>query len=353
MRLDLATDLRARIGAPDKDARLTNAFVEVKAGASHVRKRPGCVTTGYDYTTPIQGAIGVGVVMGYGGSGGPGGSGGQMFLIYDDTFGAFDAVPATSVLIGDLVGGYYAMVDDPPTSPGPGDDYWSVTPPGSTRYKSQVYIDNALGAGDLHITMSDGALTPWVGSQMQGPIAASRAATLKKLFDDVSLAGGVISWNYVTIGDPPVGSSVYRIIPAGTDSVGTSSDFYLSSPSTVNWSAGYNTAAVGAATVLQGYALDWAVSWYIQSASLTIQSTGNVARIPFASLPFSSAGIVSRIVRWVRVSGSAHPEYNGTFDVDLADSSSNSFSTLTGNLYYTMASVPSSATTTATVEYCA
>jgi hypothetical protein len=348
MRLDLAADLRARIGAPDKDARLTNAFVEVKAGPvaknsaypakkeTCVRKRPGCATTGYDYTTPIQGI-----------------GGSLPYLIYDDTFGAFDAVPATSVLIGDLVGGYYAMVDDPPTSPGPGDDYWSVTPPGSTRYKSQVYIDNALGPGDLHITMSDGALTPWVGSQMQGPIAASRAATLKKLFDDVSLAGGVISWNYVTIGDPPVGSSVYRIIPAGTDSVGTSSDFYLSSPSTVNWSAGYNTAAVGAATVLQGYALDWAVSWYIQSASLTIQSTGNVARIPFASLPFSSAGIVSRIVRWVRVSGSAHPEYNGTFDVDLADSSSNSFSTLTGNLYYTMASVPSSATTTATVEYCA
>jgi len=136
MRLDLATDLRSRVGAPDKDARLTNAFVEVKAGASHVRKRPGCVTTGYDYTTPIQGAIGVGVVMGYGGSGGPGGSGGQMFLIYDDTFGAFDAVPATSVLIGDLVGGYYAMVDDPPTYPGPGDDYWSVTPPDSRRYRA-------------------------------------------------------------------------------------------------------------------------------------------------------------------------------------------------------------------------
>ena len=131
MRLDLATDLRARIGAPDKDARLTNAFVEVKAGPvaknsaypakkeTCVRKRPGCVTTGYNYATPIQGI-----------------GGSLPYLIYDDTFSAFDAVPATSVLIGDLVGGYYAMVDDPPTSPGPGDDYWSVTPPDSRRYQA-------------------------------------------------------------------------------------------------------------------------------------------------------------------------------------------------------------------------
>ena len=115
MRLDLATDLRARIGAPDKDARLTNAFVEVKAGPlaaknsaypakkeTCVRKRPGCVTTGYDYTTPIQGA-----------------GGSLPYLIYDDTFSAFDAVPAASSLIGDLVSGYYAMIDNPPTSPGP------------------------------------------------------------------------------------------------------------------------------------------------------------------------------------------------------------------------------------------
>lgn len=132
MRLDLATDLRARIGAPDKDARLTNAFVEVKAGPlaaknsaypakkeTCVRKRPGCVTTGYDYTTPVQG-------MG----------GSLPYLIYDDIFSAFDEAPAGTVAIGDLVGGYYAMIDDPPTSPGPGDDYWSVTPPDSRRYRA-------------------------------------------------------------------------------------------------------------------------------------------------------------------------------------------------------------------------
>jgi len=349
MRLDLATDLRARIGAPDKDARLTNAFVEVKAGPlaaknsaypakkeTCVRKRPGCVTTGYDYTTPIQGA-----------------GGSLPYLIYDDIFSAFDEAPAGTVAIGDLVGGYYAMIDDPPTSPGPGDDFWSASAPGATRYKSQVYIHDALGPGDIHITMSDGALTPWIGAQMQGPIAASRAASLKKLFADIDLAGGVIAWNYSSINDPPVGSYVYRVIPTGTDTIGTSSDFYLSAPLTVNWSAGYATGAVGAATILQGFPLDWAVSWYVQSASLTVVSTGNVARIPYSSLPFRSSGTVNRIVRWVRVSGSAYPEYNGTFDVDLATSTSESLGTLTGYLYYTMSGTPSSATTTATVEYCA
>jgi len=134
MRLDLAADLRARIGAPDKDARLTNAFVEVKAGPvaknsaypakkeTCVRKRPGCATTGYDYTTPIQGA-----------------GGSLPYLIYDDTFSAFDEAPAGAVAIGDLVGGYYAMVDDPPTSPGPGDDFWSASAPDSRRYKAWDY----------------------------------------------------------------------------------------------------------------------------------------------------------------------------------------------------------------------
>ena len=113
MRLDLATDLRARIGAPDKDARPDQCVCRGQSrtaggkeqrisGQKNVRAQTsGCVTTGYDYTTPIQGA-----------------GGSLPYLIYDDTFSAFDAVPAASSLIGDLVSGYYAMIDNPPTSPG-------------------------------------------------------------------------------------------------------------------------------------------------------------------------------------------------------------------------------------------
>ncbi len=171
MRLDLATDLRARIGAPDKDARLTNAFVEVKAGPlaaknsaypakkeTCVRKRPGCVTTGYDYTTPIQGA-----------------GGSLPYLIYDDTFSAFDAVPATSSLIGDLVSGYYAMIDNPPTSPGPGDDYWSVTPPTSDRWR---------GTATIGLSDTPSATDP---SNLIGAQAGSKAAAAKT-FVEVTIA---------------------------------------------------------------------------------------------------------------------------------------------------------------------
>ena len=171
MRLDLATDLRARIGAPDKDARLTNAFVEVKAGPlaaknsaypakkeTCVRKRPGCVTTGYDYTTPIQGA-----------------GGSLPYLIYDDTFSAFDAVPATSILIGDLVSGYYAMIDNPPTSPGPGDDYWSVTPPTSDRWR---------GTATIGLSDTPSATDP---SNLIGAQAGSKAAAAKT-FVEVTIA---------------------------------------------------------------------------------------------------------------------------------------------------------------------
>jgi len=40
MKLNLATDIKTRTGAPDKDARLKNAYVEVRGDQSVVRKRP-------------------------------------------------------------------------------------------------------------------------------------------------------------------------------------------------------------------------------------------------------------------------------------------------------------------------
>jgi len=185
MRLDLATDLRARIGAPDKDARLTNAFVEVKSGPlaaknsaypakkeTCVRKRPGCVTTGYDYTTPIQGA-----------------GGSLPYLIYDDTFSAFDAVPAASSLIGDLVSGYYAMIDNPPTSPGPGDDYWSVTPPDSRRYRAYdpyQLLTLKLNSPDYWDARTDITYAFAVSNVVTtSAVAASRKACIRQAIDSL------------------------------------------------------------------------------------------------------------------------------------------------------------------------
>ena len=58
MRIPLATDLKTRTGAPDKDARLKNSYVEVKGDQAAVRKRPA-VQGGISVITGVaQGGIG-------------------------------------------------------------------------------------------------------------------------------------------------------------------------------------------------------------------------------------------------------------------------------------------------------
>lgn len=58
MRLDLATDIKTRPSAPDKDARLTNAYVEVKNGQTVVRKRTGIDNAATVLAGQAQGGIG-------------------------------------------------------------------------------------------------------------------------------------------------------------------------------------------------------------------------------------------------------------------------------------------------------
>ena len=61
MRIPLATTLKTRTGAPDKDARLKNCYVEVKGDQPIVRKRPsaqGGIATG---TGTAQGGIGLNI----------------------------------------------------------------------------------------------------------------------------------------------------------------------------------------------------------------------------------------------------------------------------------------------------
>lgn len=124
MRLDLATDLRARIGAPDKDARLTNAFVEVKAGPlaaknsayparkeTCVRKRPGCVETDYNYTT-AQGMVG---------------AGGLLYMIYGDYLASV-WVPGATYSSGDVVAYHGVLWDYSGATSGesPSDGGWTL-----------------------------------------------------------------------------------------------------------------------------------------------------------------------------------------------------------------------------------
>ena len=102
----------------EKDSWGTNLLLESEAPTAAV-KRPGLTLT-YDGTTTGQGVF---IWPDYGGS--------TVVTIEDDEL-TFPVI----VAIGDLIDGYYAMVENPPTPPGPDDDYWSVTAPDSRRYQA-------------------------------------------------------------------------------------------------------------------------------------------------------------------------------------------------------------------------
>jgi len=74
-RINLSTDLKTRTGAPDKDARLKNCYVEVRGDQSAVRRRPsvqggvaigsgtaqggiGIIISGVDYIYSVNGDVG-------------------------------------------------------------------------------------------------------------------------------------------------------------------------------------------------------------------------------------------------------------------------------------------------------
>jgi hypothetical protein len=117
-RLPLATDLKTRTGAPDKDARLKNAYIETRGDQSVVRKRP-----------VAQGGISVATV----GSIAQGGYGDVIF--YSDTPYVISSStsttwsPTTPYVVGDKVTknfvDYWAEADNTNSEPPSAD--WSTT----------------------------------------------------------------------------------------------------------------------------------------------------------------------------------------------------------------------------------
>ena len=336
MRLPIATDLKTSISDTTKDARLINAHTETRGGVTRVKKRPGALATGWDFTTPIQGLSG----------------GALLYLIYSDEFSAIDVDnPPSETLIGDLVGGYYAMIDNPPTSPGGGDAYWSASPPGSSRYVAT--FKPGLGMGDLYggtnMYLPPGSLGPWSG-ELRGAVAASTAATVKSFDETITAIGGVICWGS-SGGIPPNGSGpTARYLPTGMYESGgviLAADSRASN-ATVNWTAGYVPSAIPAVGSPLGYDIFSGPAVILirrTQTSATITSAGTVATIGVGVL--SPAAISRRI----EVSGANEPEYNGVFDVYL--NANPLASTATGALYYDMTGTPSAspATGSVTVKY--
>lgn len=244
MRIPLSTNLKTRTGAPDKDARLKNAYVESKGPVNDpnnppqtmVRKRPiaqGGIAVG---TGTAQGMIGFNI-----------GSTPYIIGVWGDTLtnytgGGTNWNGGTSYVTGDHVS--YGFKD-----------YWATTDhsgsqPPSANWSS-VYVPS--------VPVNHAIPTTWT----------ARSTTISHQWNDICWNGSVycavaldgysatstngISW---TIGTTPTGLSPYSVVWNGTVfcAVGSGSGSYNCATSTdgINWTG---------RTIPYGSGGDWCIAW--------------------------------------------------------------------------------------------
>ena len=291
MRVPLPPTLLTRISDMDRDRRNINGVYE----KGDVIKRPGVVTTNYNYANH-QGALGM---QGY------------LITVYDDTLDVFDYVPMPPpIYIGDLVGGYYAMVDNPSTSPGPGDAYWSATPPGTDRWRGYFgyfYYVAAISPAN------------WISEQ-----AASKDAAAKLLMETkmAALSPGLalLDGNY----NPPVGRSYVFPSPSTWTRSGNfiSTEIYADQatlfsypsdwPSGVPWGNTYHNSSLAIAYTLKRQV----------TSSFTLTAVGSVASIRLSTTVLGSSFNLSPD-HVFEISGCDQPEFNGTHYASLTPDPSN------------------------------
>ena len=287
MRIPAAPPLIARASDVTADARAFNGVIE----DGDVVKRPGVATTNYDYANH-QGALGM-----------------QGFLItvYDDTLDVFDYVPMPPpVYIGDLVGGYYAMVDNPSTSPGSGDPYWSATPPGADRFRCVWNCFGAGGGGGSVI-----ALSPTTPNYMIGDIAASSDAAAKVWVENsvgANLAG-IAALDDTSSYSPDVVASSYLFnSPTSYSIISTSyiemsvtgKNAFLSPVYPGGWPSGVDWTSPTTFNKRVGL-----LRKRRTTSSFTLTSSGTTATLTTSAFlePY----------QLIEISGCNEPEYNGTF----------------------------------------
>lgn len=296
---------------------MINGIKESKHSEIVVLNRPGVVSTGYNYTTPIQGA-----------------GGSLPYLIYDDTFSAFDEAPAGAVAIGDLVGGYYAMIDDPPTSPGPGDDYWSASPPTADRWR---------GTAACSVSSSPAAMSP---DNLIGAQAGSKLAAAKVFFNNVivPISPGLktLYWETIWAVNSKIFDSTYTYVEAfGLGQIKQTTQTHndaITYPA--DWPAGSGVWTGMFAVPNDVIGL---VCKKKTKTSFSVYSTGATGRIDAVTdVPLHPDSVTALIT----ISGCTQPEYNGTFYATRAIPDD-------GYLYFTMSGSPgvSPATGTKSLDY--
>lgn len=302
----------------EKDSWGTNLLLESEAPTAAV-KRPGLTLT-YDGTTTGQGVF---IWPDYGGS--------TVVTIEDDEL-TFPVI----VDIGDLIDGYYAMVENPPTSPGPGDDYWSETPPTSDRWR-----------GTLTVSLS-GAPSATYPEVVIGAQAGSKAAAAKQ-FAEVTIAAispGLKTLYYShplwAVNSKIFGSGYTYVEEFGLGRIKQDTQTHndvISYPA--DWPAG---SGVWTGMFSEPNDVIGIVCKKKTKTSFTITSTAAVARISTADIPLYSESTTGLIT----VSGCDQSEYNGTFYAyrDITDPAD-------GYIYYTMSGTPaaSPATGSKSIDY--
>lgn len=315
MRIPVSPNLIARLSDPDKDARLVNGCVEAKSEGLNSRKRPGSLPTTYNFSGH-QGAIGLG---------------GFLLLIYGDSITQISTFPIVyPYLIGDVVDGYYAMVDNPTTLPGPGDPYWSLTPPHPTvRFRAIPYDDTFYPSSFFVLGVSDLSTGPFAPSMYTRKAASTSAAMklLEELYDTWAVNGMLFYDGYVTdlaSWDPYKDTSGYyitRVLPSKpfSDSGGSiyAPDHYynvLESP--WDWASSWAPTSVPPATYPGGFSILCGVALIEKvKNNPTIYRVGAEARIDFSE--FYTVTYTFFQVTKIEVSGCDQPEYNGVFEVAI------------------------------------
>ncbi len=321
MKVPLIIPNEAREDSRAKDSWGINCFLE-REDANRAVKRPGLVST-----VDGLGTVGQGVFIWPNGP--------EIVVVVDDQL----LIVVNSVHIGDIVSGYYAMVDDPSTTPGPGDPYWSVTPPGANRWRGIVGLDVSYGMV--------AAVSPEGSDYLFGPIAASKEAAAKAWVEVVIGArlSGVAVLNTYDGFDPDyvIRTVTFNSFPSYTYNSGNDRIEMSINAKEVVYSGYPGSWPSGASyTGLITYS-DWVglVAARLSLPSFTITSSGTTGKITSLYL----AGPYNLI----EISGADQPEYNGVFFAKLDLSTVTPWDTVMDEWIFTLPGVPAASPATGTI----
>lgn len=326
MRLPFAVPNDSRDPDRTQDTWAVNCFVE-KDDALRLVKRPGLIGT--YYTAP--GTVGGGVFIW------PGVFGPKTAVIWNDNLQFY----APSVAIGELVSGYYAMVANPSTSPGPGDPYWSATPPTSDRWRGFWYA--AVGGEVL-------AVYPESPNYLIGDEAASEAAAAQVWVEKVigaNLAGiAVLDSDYYWSPEAVSSTSTFNSFPtytypadyapAGYIEMNVNiKNAFLSPPYPVGWPSGIDWTNPVATPNYIGQ-----VRKRRSTSNFTLTSTDTSAKIVSPDLYGA--------YQHIEITGCDQAEYNGKFYAKIALDPTYLWDTVTTEWFFTLPGTPAASPATGT-----